>query len=83
MALAKMKLLSVIGMMSALDETVDALGRTGVFQPDDAAEFFSDNESMIPISASNDYAPLLDKLRELMNGSGIRARSSKRPNTTI
>ncbi len=71
MSLTKMKLVNVIGTMSALDEVVDALGRTGVFQPDDASEFFSDNESMIPINASNDYAPLLDRLKELMNGSGI------------
>ena len=74
MALAKMKLLNVIGTMQCLDEVVDALGRTGVFQPDEAAEFFSDNESLIPINASNDYAPLLDKMKTLMSGSGIRPK---------
>ena len=74
MALAKMKLVNIIGMIEQLDEVVDALGRTGVFQPDETAEFFSDNDSLIPISASNEYAPLLDKLRELMNGAGIRPK---------
>lgn len=74
MALAKMKLVNIIGALSALDETVSALGHTGVFQPDDAAEYFSDNESMIPISSSNEYEPLLERLRDLMNGSGIRPR---------
>ncbi len=72
MALSKMKLVNMIGAMSALDEVVAALGRTGVFQPDETAEFFSDSENMIPINSVNEYSPLLDKLRELMNGSGIR-----------
>ncbi len=74
MALAKMKLVNVIGGLSFLDDTVTALGKTGVFQPDEAAEFFSDNESLIPISSVNDYQPLLDKLKELMAGAGIRAQ---------
>ena len=74
MALAKMKLVTVIGAMNALDEATTALGRTGVFQPDETAEFFSDNESMIPVNSANEYSPLLEKLRDLMNGSGIRAR---------
>ena len=74
MALSKMKLVNVIGSMSALDDTVTALGETGVFQPDDAADFFSDNENMIPITSSNEFSPLLDKLRELMAGSGIKPR---------
>ncbi len=73
MALTKMKLVNIIGMMSYLDDTVSVLGRTGVFQPDETAEFFSDNESMIPISSSNEYSPMLDKLKELMIGAGIRA----------
>ena len=74
MALAKMKLVNIIGTMETLDDTVAAVGSTGAFQPDDAAEFFSDSESLIPINASNDYAPLLNKLRELMNGAGITPR---------
>lgn len=72
MALAKMKLVNVIGGLSYLDDTVTALGKTGVFQPDETAEFFSDNESLIPITSVNDYQPLLDKLKELMAGAGIR-----------
>lgn len=72
MALAKMKLVNVIGGLSFLDDTVTVLGKTGVFQPDETAEFFSDNESLIPISSVNDYQPLLDKLKELMAGAGIR-----------
>lgn len=73
MALSKMKLVNVIGMMSSLDDTVSALGKTGVFQPDETAEFFSDNESLIPITSANDFSPLLEKLKELMVGAGIKS----------
>ena len=74
MALERMKLVNVIGLMSYLDDVAAALGQTGVFQPDETAEFYSDNENMIPVNASNEFEPLLERLRELMNGAGIRPR---------
>ena len=72
MPLAKMKLLNAVGDLNDIDGVVSVLGSSGVFQPDDAGEFFSDSESLIPISASDEYSPLLDKLKELMSASGIR-----------
>ena len=42
MAVAKMKLVSVIGHMTSLDRVVQTCGDSGVFQPDDAMTFFSD-----------------------------------------
>lgn len=74
MALAKMKLVNVIGMLRELDNVASVLGRTGVFQPDETADFFSDKEKLLPVNTANDYAPLLDKLRVLMAGSGIRPK---------
>ena len=74
MALERMKLVNVIGLMSYLDDVAAALGQTGVFQPDETAEFYSNNENMIPVNASNEFEPLLESLRELMNGAGIRPR---------
>ena len=74
MALTKMKLVNVIGMMRYLDDVVSVLGRTGVFQPDETAEFFSDNEKLVPVNSQNDFSPLLDKLRELMAGAGIQPK---------
>ena len=74
MALTKMKLVNVIGMMRYLDDVVSVLGRTGVFQPDETAEFFSDNEKLVPVNTQNDFSPLLDKLRELMAGAGIQPK---------
>ena len=74
MALAKMKLVNVIGMLRELDDVASVLGRTGVFQPDETVDFFSDKEKLLPVNTANDYAPLLDKLRVLMAGSGIRPK---------
>lgn len=72
MPMSKMKLVNIIGELDDVDEVVSALGSTGVFQPDEAGEFFSDNESLIPLSSSDEYAPLLDKLKEIMAQADIR-----------
>lgn len=74
MALSKMKLVNIIGDIEHLDEVVTALGQTGVFQPDETADFFSDNEGLIPVNSTNEYAPLLDKLKKLMSGSDIKPK---------
>lgn len=71
MALTKMKLVNVIGLMEVLDDVVAVLGKSGVFQPDEAAEFFSDNSELIPISSPNEYSALLDRLQVMMNSAGI------------
>lgn len=46
MAVAKMKLVSVIGHMTSLDRVVQTCGDSGVFQPDDAMTFFSDTSGL-------------------------------------
>lgn len=74
MPIAKMKLVNIVGDMNDVDETVTALGSSGVFQPDEAGEFFSDSEKLIPLAASDAYSPLLDKLRGIMAQAGIRPR---------
>ena len=72
MPLSKMKLVNIVGDLEEVDGAVAALGATGVFQPDEAGEFFSDSEKLIPLNATDEFSPLLDKLRELMNGCGVR-----------
>ena len=74
MPMAKMKLVNIIGDIDDLDEVVTALGTTGVFQPDEAGEFFSDSDNLIPINSSDEYTPLLDKLKEIMTNAEIRPR---------
>jgi len=48
-AVAKMKLVSIIGHMQNLDAVVRVCGSCGVFQPDDALTFFSDTSGFAAI----------------------------------
>ncbi len=71
MALAKMKFVSIIGLIDHLDELITTLGYSGVFHPDDATEFFSETDKFLPISTKNDSAATLSKLKSIMTQSGI------------
>lgn len=74
MPVAKMKLVNIVGDLDRVDETVTVLGSSGVFQPDEAGEFFSDSDSLIPINATDEFSPLLDKLKEIMAQADIRPK---------
>lgn len=67
-----MKLVSIIGMVNHLDDVVKKLGESGVFHPDDAIEFFSENEKFIPISTKNEISTVLAKLKAIMDDIGIK-----------
>lgn len=71
MALSKMKLISVIGMTRHLDEVVTVLGKSGVFHPDDATEFFSETEKFLPVTTKNEAANILSKLKNVMTQTDI------------
>lgn len=55
MAVAKMKLVSVIGQMDSLSQVVFTCGQSGVFQPDDAMTFFSDTSNFVTLKEDNPY----------------------------
>lgn len=55
MAVAKMKLVSVIGHKDSLNRVVLACGQSGVFQPDDAMTFFSDTSDFITLKEDNPF----------------------------
>ena len=74
MPMSQMKLVNIVGNLDDVDEAVSALGASGVFQPDDAGEFFSDSENLIPLSSSDEYSPLLDQLKEIMTQADIRPK---------
>ncbi len=71
MALSKMKLVSIIGMVDHLDEVVTLLGHCGVFHPDDATEFFSETDKFLPVSSKNESSTILNKLKGIMSQAGI------------
>ena len=62
MAVAKMKLVSVIGHINSLDRVVQTCGDSGVFQPDDAMTFFSDTSGFTPVKEENPYSDPLNRL---------------------
>lgn len=66
MALSKMELISIIGMTNHLDEVVETLGKSGVFHPDDAVEFFSESEKFLPLHTKNEVSGILSKLKTVM-----------------
>ena len=66
MALSKMKFVSIIGMLKHFEKVVSVLGYSGVFHPDDAAEFFSETEKFLPLNTKNDTAAILAKLKAVM-----------------
>lgn len=73
MALSKMKFVSIIGMLKNFAQVVSVLGYSGVFHPDDAAEFFSETKKFLPINAKNDAAATLSKLKAIMAQADIDA----------
>ncbi len=70
MAVAKMKLVSIIGHMQNLDAVVRVCGSCGVFQPDDALTFFSDTSGFAAIKEDNPYADPLSRLEAAAGRAG-------------
>ncbi len=70
MAVAKMKLVSIIGRMNSLDAVVRVCGSSGVFQPDDALSFFSDTSGFAAIKEDNPYADPLSRLEAAVGRAG-------------
>lgn len=72
MAVSKVKIASIIGVMSALDEVVKVCGETGYFHPDNALSFYSKTEKFLPISESNPYEEPLKKIKEISEFAGVK-----------
>lgn len=70
MAVAKMKLVNVIGRVDSLDPVIFACGKTGISQPDDTMSFFSDTSKFKSIQEDNPYAEPLSKLEAAINRIG-------------
>lgn len=71
MAVTKVKIASIIGVMSALDEVVKVCGETGYFHPDDALSFYSKTEKFLPIAEANPYEEPLKKIKEISELAGV------------
>lgn len=70
MAVAKMKLVSIIGHMDCLNRVVQVCGDSGVFQPDDAMTFFSDTTGFSAVQEENPYTNPLGQLEAAVSRAG-------------
>lgn len=74
MAVAKVKIASIIGMTSQLDETVKICGESKFFHPDDALLFYSNTSKFQPISEMNPYSDLIDRMSEVVTRAGANLK---------
>ncbi len=65
MSVAKVKVISIIGMDKYLDEVINFCGKTESFQPDDALSFYSNTEKFTSLSVKDPYAESLNYIKEL------------------
>ena len=71
MAVSSIKSIGIIGLMSELDKVVKFCGTSGVFQPDDATNFYSDTKDFISVSDRNPYSDLLAQLEDIFSLASI------------
>lgn len=72
MAVVKMKSISIIGMLDHLDEVVALCGKSGVFHPEDAMQFYSETDKFVSVASKNYSAVFLDKLSGFMEETKIK-----------
>lgn len=70
MAVAKIKVMSLIGRMSELDHVTEICGKSGSFHPDNALSFYSDTSGFSPLNEENPYMEPLQQLTDAIKGIG-------------
>lgn len=73
-AVAKMKFISIIGMLDKLWEVAELCGKTESFQPDDVNSFYSDTRNFFPISAKNEYTQILESFKGSLDIANIKRK---------
>ncbi len=71
MSVENIKAFSIIGHINVLDKVVMTLGKTGVFQPDEVSNFYSDTKSFTHISSSGVYAEPLSRISNALSALKI------------
>ena len=68
-----MKLVNIVGVPDDLERCAETLAKSGVFQPDDANEFFPPDRSrnLVPISKGNEMNSLVDKMKTIISETKI------------
>ncbi len=67
-----MKFISIIGMMSEIDEVINVCGKSGIFQPDDVFSFYLNTKNFSHMDNENIYAAPLKLLSDTVKSSGMK-----------
>ena len=71
MAVSPIKSIGIIGLKSELEKVIDICGGSGVFQPDDPLNFYSDTRGFSPVTDRNPYTEPLADFTETLSAAGI------------
>lgn len=77
MSVENIKAFNIIGLEQSFDKVVMELGKSGVFQPDEVSNFYSDTRDFIHAPASNKYSESLSKISAVMSSLKIDAEYIK------
>lgn len=66
MAISNVKIVSIIGISSALNDVVKVCGESQVFHPDDAMSFYSKTKDFIPCTDRNEFSEPLKRLQKIV-----------------
>lgn len=67
MAVSSMQAVNVIGLMDHIDEVITVLGESGVFNPDEVSNFYTDLREFTRLQTKNIYAEPLTNLKSSLN----------------
>ena len=77
MAVSKVKVISIIGVLKALDEVVKICGKSEVFHPESVLSFYSNVENFLPIPGISPYKEPLKKLKSVISKTNIKLEMVK------
>ncbi len=69
MAVAKMKLVEIVGKLDDLDNVIEICGRFGDFQPESAMSHVANVKGFVPLTEDNPYSADLQKLNDIAGPS--------------
>ncbi len=72
MSVKPVKAISIIGMISELDNVVKYCGDSEIFHPDDAMSFYSDTRNFVPLNDKNPFSGPLQQLENAAEMAGFR-----------
>lgn len=72
MAVSAVRVVSIIGMMSALDDVIKKCGQSQIFHPDEVSAFYAKNDKFTLLSEPNVFMELLKQLEGTIVESGVK-----------